>query len=333
MNLTEQFRQQIRDTPHLRRVIIDPDWGDEKICVDIPSELRGEGKGEARLAYLNEYARDHFFHPDVRESTVGSLERADTYRSSRYPYIREATAVDADGKIRPGPQHQNPAFLRDDAEEYFATKHLDYKAVTGQIIFNDDGSIQIIDVPDDPYPYLNMFVMLSNPAEKKWTTFGIAELANYSHKTLDGSVLYPNRSGCGYTTTPPSTQESPADYAEKPPLVVISVDELWSQMVGNSTEMVEISDSEYNALLQNKAKYDAAYALRAEFCAAFGTADIKAAARAATAEQLMEWLREDINAMMIGYAPGAIASELARRVVDIDDRRRARQNANPKEVV
>lgn len=333
MNLTEQFRQQIRDNSRLRRLVVDPDWGDEKVCIDIPPELRGEGNGEARLAYLNEYVRDHFVHPDVRDSIVGSLDRADVNRSSRWPYIRDATAIDADGKARPGPEHQNPAFLRDDAEKYFASKHLDYKAVTGQIILNDDGSYQIVDVPDDPYPYLNMLMALSNPAERKWTTFGTAELANYCHKTLDGTVLYPDRNGAGFTTTPPTNPPRTAGRVENPPLAVLPAADIWSILAGDDTETVEISDDEYSALLANKAQYDAAYALRAEFCETFGATDIRKAVKAATAEELQTWLRKDLSATQIGYAPYSIATELARRVVDIAARRRARQANNPKEVV
>lgn len=243
--------------------------------VVVPADL----VGEARLVWLNAYIRDHHIHPDLREADVASLERADTYRG-RWPYIHEATVKDEDGKARP--EHQLPAYTRDDGDKYDLTAHLDYKYVTGKMTVGQDGAIEIRDDPTDPYPYLRGMLGVKNAAvgRETWTTFGSGELQQYRHYNKDGQLLHP---GLGNT----NRLDSSSPYGSMPLTQQAAALAVQSGDVGDET--VEIEDTEYARLCAIRDRWLACADLRAEFCEALGAETVVEAAASATLAQLREW--------------------------------------------
>ena len=233
--------------------------------------------GEERLVWLNAYIRDHHVHPDLREADVTSLKREDAYRG-RWPYVHAATVKDADGRIRP--EHQLPAYTRQDGEQYDLTAHLDYKYVTGRMTVGKDGAIEIRDDPADPYPYLRGMLGVKNEAvgRKTWTTLGSGELSQYRHYDKGGDLLHP---GVGNVERPDSS--SPYSAAVMP---------LTQQAVLRATDddtPIEIEDGEYARLCAVRDRWAACAALRSEFCTALGVETVEEAASVATLSQLKEW--------------------------------------------
>lgn len=248
--------------------------------VVVPAEL----VGEERLAWLNAYIRDRHVHPDLREADVSSLERADTYRG-RYPYVFEATVKDADGKIRP--EHQLPAYTRDDGDKYALTSHLDYKYVTARMYVGKDGALELRDDPSDPYPYLRGMLGVKNAAvgRKTWTTLGSGELTKYRHYDKDGNLLHP---GVDNIDRPDSS--SPYDAPE--PLLPLTQSASARAAAAADDTLIEIEESEYSRLCGVRDRWTATAALRSEFCEALGVETVDEAAAKATLAQLSEWSRK-----------------------------------------
>ncbi len=318
VDLTEEFRDKIRAGDKLSRIYVDPDWGEDIICVELPEEVRGAGKGEQRLMFLEDYAREHFFHPDVWGSVVDGMNRWDTYRSSRHAFDPKGNVRGADGKYTPKPE-----YLRADGEKYFATKHIDYKAITGHILRHEDGRLEVRIIPGDPYPHINMFVHVPNPANAPWTTYGtIGENAAYAHRTGDGRLLRPDM--YGFIEVDPDSQWGTNKVGRAPVPAAIQTDKDAAFMDDVkpyvSAETVEVDEEEYSRLLAIEAQYDAAFDKLKKFCGEYGVKDPRKAAEMATTEELRKWLMTAIRAAGLWDAHAKIALELADRVIKMESR-------------
>lgn len=307
-DITQELIDGIRnsDTTRGYRLVI-KGWTDD-VCgvVNIPPGV----DGEKRLETINEYIRNNLVHPDLRDADTLSRRREDTYRG-KTPYIYEATVFGADGKARP--EHQIQAYIRDDGEKYECTAHLDYRALLGchQCIL-DDGSYQIVERPDDPYPYICAFIRLPDLISDKWTTYGSGELAKYSRRYANGTIEYydGDHGGLVKTVNPDGTE------VEHHPTVREQVDDYAIELENvDPDELVEVPQSQYDKWCEIRDRWALAAGKRDAFITAHNAEDVNVAASSATTDEL---LRAGLDVLSCFgstlYLQSAVLKELATRV-------------------
>lgn len=147
------------------------DWDDTVVGeINVP-------KGSDARAALNEYIKTHLIHPQLRDGVDHtSLDRVMTYRG-QYP--------------AEGPKG---SLTVEDGAQYPFTNKLDYVYVKGQITQTAppteerDGAYTIEDPdPNDPYPFIHGLAIVRDRSRPTWTTMGVGELGNYTHKKRSGN--------------------------------------------------------------------------------------------------------------------------------------------------